>query len=205
MLGPKEKRERALGVRLGLKGDRSMSPKSAMVRKPYKPGVHGPHGRPKALSEFGLQLREKNKVKLTYGLDDRNLARIFGQAVALKRALGTALIELLERRIDNVVYRLGWAPTRGAARQLVVHGHIAVNGHKVVSPGFVTKQNDVVAVRAGSITKAGLSKRREILKKFEVPAWLSMDADKLEGKVLALPHDIEAPFEINLLVEAFSK
>jgi small subunit ribosomal protein S4 len=205
MMGPKEKRERALGVRLGLKGDRSMSPKSAMVRKPYKPGVHGPHGRVRPLSEFGLQLREKSKVKLTYGIDERNLARLFSVAVAAKKALGATMLEFLERRLDNVVYRLGWAPSRGAARQLVSHGHIMVNGRKVASPGFETKANDVVGVRAASIATGALAKRRELLKKYDPPAWLHLDPEKLEGKVLALPKDIEAPFEINLLVEAFSK
>jgi small subunit ribosomal protein S4 len=205
MLGPKEKRERALGVRLGLKGERSMSPKSAMVRKPYRPGVHGPRGRVRALSEFGLQLREKSKVKLSYGIDERNLARIFNEATAAKKALGATMLQLLERRVDNVVYRLGFAPSRGAARQLVVHGHIAVNGRKVVSPGFETKTNDIVAVREGSLLKAGLPKRREGLKKYDPPAWLHLDPEKLEGRLLDLPKDIEAPFEINLLVESFSK
>lgn len=205
MTGPKEKRERALGVRLGLKGDRALSPKSAVMRKPYKPGMHGPRSRPRALSEFGLQIREKNKVKLAYGVDERNLIRLFGMAVAAKGASGAKMIEFLERRLDNVVYRLGFAPTRLAARQLVNHGHIAVNGKKVHSPGYMVREGDVVSIRPGSETKDAIAKRREILKKFEPPAWLSLHPEKMEGKVLSPPANTEVPFEINLLVESFSK
>ena len=205
MMGPKEKHERALGVRLGLKGERCLTPKCALVRKPYKPGVHGPKGRPRPLSEFGLQMREKSKVKLTYGIDENNLKRIFGEAVASKKALSSALLEFLERRLDNVVFRLGFAPSRGAARQLVRHGHIAVNGNKVVSPGFEVKANDMISVREGSIAMGAIAKRQEVLQKFEAPAWLRLDPVKLAGQVLALPTEVEAPFEINLLVEAFSK
>jgi small subunit ribosomal protein S4 len=175
------------------------------MRKPYKPGVHGPKGRPRPLSEFGLQMREKSKVKLTYGIDENNLKRIFSEAVASKKALSSTLVELLERRLDNVVFRLGFAPTRLAARQLVRHGHIMVNGRKVVSPGFEVKAKDVVKVREGSVATGAIAKRKEILAKFDVPAWLHLDAAKLEGHILALPAEVEAPFEINLLVEAFSR
>src|ERR1700722_15041085 len=123
MMGPKEKRERALGTPLGLKGERSGSPKSALIRKPYKPGVHGPHGRVRALSEFGLQLREKSKFKLTYGVDENNLRRLYGIADKMKGSTGAKLLELLVRRLDNVVYRLGFTPNRLSARQLVLPGH----------------------------------------------------------------------------------
>jgi small subunit ribosomal protein S4 len=205
MQGPKEKRERALGVRLGLKGERSMSPKSAVMRKPYKPGVHGPRGRQRALSEFGLQLREKSKFKLAYGLDDRNLGRLFRAAAAARGALGAKMIELLERRLDNAVFRLGFTPTRGAARQLVLHSHIAVNGKKVTSPGYVLRIGDKIAAREGRASKVLFTKQKEFLKKYDAPAWLRLDPEKLEGEVLALPADVEMPFEINLLVESFSK
>src|ERR1700729_2695629 len=144
MMGPREKRERALGTSLGLKGERSGSPKSALVRKPYKPGVHGPRGRNRPLSEFGIQLREKSKFKLTYGVDEKNLKRLFGLAQEAKKSVGTKLLELLELRLDNVVYRLGFTPTRGAARQLVNQGHITVNGKKVTSPGYSTKPMDII-------------------------------------------------------------
>ncbi len=206
MMGPKEKRERALGERLGLKGDRGMSPKSAFLRKPYRPGVHGPQrGRRRTPSEFGLQIREKRKFKLAYGVDERNLKRLFAKALAAKGASSTKMLELLERRLDNVVYRLGFAPTRLAARQLVVHGHIAVNKRKVVSPGSLLKAGDIVAAREGSETKAALAKRKELLKKYETPPWLALTPEKMEGTVLSPPPPPEIPFDVKLLVESFSK
>ncbi len=205
MLGPKEKRERALGGPLGLKGERAMSPKSALVRKPYRPGVHGPKSRPRTLSEFGLQLREKSKFKLAYGVDERNLRRLFSIAAAERGANGAKLIELLERRVDNALFRLGFAPTRLAARQLVLQGHIAVNGRKVVSPGYEVRIGDRIAVREGSKQKGMLAKRKDILEKYDPPAWLRLDVGKMEGEILSLPADTELPFEINLLIESFSK
>ncbi len=203
--GPREKKERSLGVRLGIKGERCASPKCAMVRKPYKPGVHGPKGRPKALSEFGLQMREKSKVKAVYGIAEKSLKHIFDNAVIAKGALGTEMMATLERRLDNVIFRLGFAPSRGAARQMVTHGHITVNGRKVTSPGFAVKVGNKIAAKVGSAEKAIFGNRKETLAKHDAPAWLRLDAAKLEGEVLALPADTETPFEINLLVEAFSK
>ena len=205
MLGPKEKRERALGISLGLKGDRAGSPKSALIRKPYRPGVHGPKSRPRTLSEFGLQLREKSKFKLAYGVDERNLRRLFRIADAERGANGAKLVELLERRLDNVIYRLGFTPTRLAARQLGLQGHIAVNGRKVVSPGYEVRVGEHVAAREGSKQTGALAKRKDILKKYDAPSWLRLDAEKLEGEILSLPADIELPFEVNLLIESFSK
>ncbi len=205
MRGPQEKKERALGVRLGLKGDRAMSPKSSMTRKPYKPGVHGPHGRPKALSEFGLQLREKNKFKIAYGVNENNMKRLFTMATAAKGASGAKVLELLESRLDSVVFLLGWAVSRATARQLVVQGHITVNKKKVVSPGYYLRKGDVVAVRDASKANKTLVARAEVIKRYEAPFWLRMDPDKLEGEMLSVPTDINPPFEINLLVDSFSK
>ncbi len=205
MIGPKEKLERGLGGSLGLKGDRGMSPKSALVRKPYKPGMHGPRARPKALSEFGLQIKEKRKFKLTYGVDERGLKRIFGMATVAKGATGAKMIEFLERRLDNAIYRLGFAPTRLAARQLVSHGHITVNKKRVTSPGFSVRKGDVVAVREGSETTGAIAKRRELIKKWDPPAWLSLHPEKLEGTVVEAPTTPDIPFEIKLLVESFSR
>jgi small subunit ribosomal protein S4 len=205
MIGPKEKKERALGTRLGLKGDRALSPKSSMIRKPYRPGVHGPKSRPRSLSEFGLQLREKSKFKISYGVDDRNLRRLFRIAATAKGANGAKVMELLERRLDNVVFRLGFTPSRGAARQLVSHGHVAVNGKKVKSPGYSVGVGDVVGASEGSASKSAFTTRKEILEKYDAPAWLQLDHARLQGTVLSLPVDTESPFEINLLVEAFNK
>jgi len=205
MMGPKEKRERALGMHLGLKGERSMSPKSALVRKPYKPGVHGPHGRVRALSEFGLQLREKSKFKLTYGVDENNLRRLYELAEKAKGSTGAKLLELLESRLDNVIYRLGFTPSRLSARQLVRHGHVAVNGKKVFSPGYSVRKGDVVSIMENSKSKVHLVNRREAIQNVDIPVWLVLHPTKLEGQVLTAPSDLNPPFEINLLVESFSK
>ncbi len=203
--GPKEKKERALGTRLGLKGDRALSPKAAAVRKPYRPGVHGPNSRPKALSEFGLQLREKNKFKIAYGLNEENLRKIFTRAQAAKGALGAKMLEIMELRLDNVVFQLGWTPSRAAARQLVLHGHIFVNKRKVKSPGYEVEKGDIITLNPASSEIAAIMLRKEVIKKYDAPSWLRMDAEKLEGEVLGAPTDLNPPFEINLLVDSFSK
>ncbi len=203
--GPKERKERALGVRLGLKGDRALSPKSSPVRKPYRPGVHGPNGRTKALSEFGLQLREKSKFKITYGLNEDNLKKIFTRAQAAKGALSAKMLELIERRLDNAVFQLGWTPSRAGARQLVIHGHIFVNKKKVKSPGYELRVGDIISVNPTSSKRAAFSGRKEFLQQYDAPTWLRMDPEKMEGEVLSIPSDLNPPFEINLLVDSFSK
>lgn len=203
--GPKEKKERALGVRLGLKGDRALSPKSAAVRKPYRPGVHGPNGRTKALSEFGLQLREKSKFKIAYGLNESNLKKIFVEAQESKGSTGAKMLEIIECRLDNVIFQLGWTPSRAGARQLVVHGHIFVNKKKVRSPGYHVRVGDIISVNPASDKKAAFTGRKEFLKQYEAPAWLRLDPEKIEGEVLAIPSDLNPPYEINLLVDSFSK
>jgi small subunit ribosomal protein S4 len=205
MIGPKEKRERALGERLQLKGTRCNSPKCAMVRKPYRPGQHGKTGRRRNISDYGRQIQEKQKFKLTYGLDERNLRQVFERAVKRSGSTAANLVSLLESRIDNVVYRLGFAPSRLAARQLVLHGHIFVNGKRTRSPGYAVRVKDVVAIRPESREFASFRTLKESLKGTEVPAWLALDAAKLEGRVVGTPENPESPFEANLLVESFSK
>lgn len=201
----KEKKERSLGERLHLKGDRCNSPKCAAVRKPYRPGVHGPQKPSRSLSEFGRQITEKQKFKLTYGINERNLAKIFSDSKRKKGSTAKELLSQLERRLSNVVFRLGFAPSRHSAHQLVIHGHILVNKKKVKSPGFILKPNDVVSLREESKKLKNLSSLRETLKKYDPPSWLHLNLETLEGKVLNIPEDFESPFEINLLVESFSK
>ncbi len=207
MVGPKEKKERALGVRLGLKGTRCSSDKCAQVRRPYPPGAHG-KGRRRPLSDFGKQIKEKQKFKLTYLIDEKNLNRIFGEAIktqsSVSGGVGAKFIELLESRLDNVIYRLGFTPSRLMARQLVVHGHFFVNGKRVRSPGYEITKGDLISIREESKNDALFRDMREKLKSQEVPKWLILDAEKLEGRVASEPHDVEVPFEISLLVEAFS-
>lgn len=205
MIGPKEKKERRLGANLQLKRDRCQSPKCATLRRPYPPGVHGPKSRFSGFSEFGLQLREKQKFKLVYGLDERNLRRIFKKARKETGSIAAKLIQLLESRLDNVVFRLGFAGSRGVARQIISHGHIMVNNKKVRSPGYEVKKGDTIKIRPQSLNKLIFANLAENLKKYQPPLWLQLDKEKIEGKVLSLPTDVEVPFEVNLLVESFSK
>jgi len=205
MIKAKEKKERALGVRLGLKGERCNTPKCAAVRKPYRPGPHGQKRRRGQISEFGRQLNEKQKFKFSYGLKDRNLRQLFNRASKDPGSTAAKLLEFLERRLDNTIFRLGLAPSRAAARQLIAHGHILVNKRKSRSPGLLVKKDDIISLRLESSGKGAFVKLRETLKKYDPPTWLSLDVEKLEGRVLSEPKDLEAPFEINLLIESFSK
>ena len=205
MIGPKEKKERALGEHLNLKGERCLSPKCAMVRKPYRPGMHGQKRSRRNVSEFGLQIREKQKFKYTYGIDERNLRKIFEDANRQTGSVGARLVELLERRLDNVVFRLGFTRARGPARQLITHGHITVNKRKVRSPGYRLENGDVVGFRKESIEHKTFANLKEYLEKYEVPSWLVLDKGVLEGSIISSPSEITMPFEINLLVESFSK
>ena len=206
MMGPKEKKERALGEHLQLKAHRCASPKCALVRKPYRPGMHGPSKkRPRALSEFGLQLKEKQKFKISYGLDERNLRALFEEARQARGSTAQKILELLERRLDNVLFRAGIAQSRIMGRQMLVHGHITVHGKIVRSPGFLVRAGDVIAVKDASNSREPFRHLRDSQWQYEVPAWISLDREKLEAKVLSIPQDIEPPFEVKLLVEAFSK
>jgi small subunit ribosomal protein S4 len=207
MIKVKEKKERALGERLHLKGERCLTPKCAAVRKPYRPGAHGQSkgGRPKTLSDFGKQIMEKQKFKVNYGLTEKSLHQLFLQAQKTTGSTSAKLIELLERRLDNTVFRVGFAPSRRAARQLIMHGHIFVNNRRTRSAGFLVKTGDVISFRNESQSMKWFQIIKESIKKHEAPEWLSVDGDKLEGRVLRNPHDLSAPFEVSLLVESFSK
>mgnify|MGYP001571614814 CR=1 FL=1 len=205
MIGPKEKKERRLGEHLHLKGERCNSPKCAMIRKPYPPGVHGKKRQRKNLSEFALQLREKQKFKISYGLDERGLGQLFRRARKETGSTALKLLELFERRLDNVVFRLGITPSRLMARQEVVHGHILVNQKRVRSPGLLLKVGDVVGIRRESKSKTVFRELKEKLNKYEPPSWLHLDIENLEGRVIDLPSDLKPAFEINLLIESFSK
>ena len=203
--GPKEKKERALGVRLQLKGERCSSPKCAMVRKPYKPGVHGQSRKRKQLSDFGRQIQEKQKCKVSYGITENNLRQIFDKAQKQTGSTAELMVRILESRLDNAVFRLGFASSRSMARQLVRHGHILVNGRKVVSPGFAVKSGQIIGLRKESLELAHFKNLKESLKKYEPVGWLEVDPGKMEGKIVATPSDIEPPFEVGLLVESFNK
>jgi len=205
MRGPKEKKERALGERLGLKAERCLSPKCAMVRKPYKPGVHGQSKRPRNLSEFGIQLKEKQKIKITYDIKESQLRDIFKKATKAKKVTGTKVFELLESRLDNVVFRSSLALSRTIARQVIIHGHILVNGRKVISPGFEVSPGNLVSVKESSKEKGVFKRIAEISKKIDTPTWIVLDKDKFEAKIAALPSESDIPFDVNMVVDYYSK
>ncbi len=200
----KEKKERALGVKLFLKADRCNSPKCAMVRRPYRPGMHG-KSRRRAPSEYGQQLMEKQKIRITYGLKESQMANIFKKASKKKGSLSEAVIGLLERRLDNTVFRLGFAPSRIMARQFVSHGHILVNGRKVTVASYLVKAGDTVSIKPTSLNFLIFKELSNTIKKYQAPEWLEINAEKIEGKVKSLPLAVEMPFDINLVVDFYSK
>lgn len=203
MRGPKEKKERALGTKLGLKAERCNSPKCAMIRRPNRPGVHSKSRR--QLSEFGQQLAEKQKIVISYGLKETQMRKAFKEALKKKESVSNTIISLLERRLDNVAYRMGFAPSRISARQYVSHGHFSVNGRKVTIPSYKVRVGDVIRIKPESANMLIFKDIAENIKKYEAPSWLSLDKEKIEGTVKSLPRDIEIPFDINLVVDFYSK
>lgn len=187
-------------------GEPIYGPDKAYERKSYPPGQHGQNKKRKKLSEYGVQLQEKQKVKYTYGLLERQFANAFHKASRMKGVTGENLLRLLEARLDNVVYRLGVAPTRRAARQLVGHCHIAVNGSIVNIPSYTMRPGDIISVREKSkaleVIQDSLSRGRHA--KF---AWLEWDSNALTGKYMNHPERTEIPENIKeqLIVELYSK
>ena len=192
------------GAKLFLKGERCLSKKCAMERRPVNPGVH-PNTRKKP-TEYLTQLREKQKVKRAYGpLSEKQFHAYYEKAERMRGKTGENMLSLLERRLDNVVYRLGLGVSRANARQIVNHGHITVNGKRVNIPSYSVKVGDVVAVKENKQKKANFAEVRE--SRVIVPKWLEFDAEKLTGKVNALPQrdDIDLNIEEHLIVELYSK
>ena len=204
-----EKRERGLGVGLSRKGERSSSPKSALVRKPYRPGQHGKSYRRGKVSEFGQQLKEKQKIKFSYGVSERQLRRIFSEIVdkskKQKIPADEAVVDYLERRLDNVVMRLGFCEGRNFARQLVSHGHLMVNGRKAKTPSLKVKVGDKISVRPTSKEMPHFQGLPDKIKKYEPPVWLKLDKANLEGEVIDTPKDVDVPFNVSLVVDYYSK
>src|SRR5262249_25408706 len=182
------------------------SPKCAIERRNTRPGQHG-QGRARKLSGRALQLREKQKVRRTYGLLERQFRRFFDIAAHQPGKTGDNLFQLLERRLDNVVYRLGFADSRSQARQLVSHGQFRVNGHKVDIPSYIVKAGDEVAVRESRRNLEYFKTRALMLNQKGVPAWLRLEPAALSGHVLAVPtrQDLELPFDEALVVEYYSQ
>ncbi len=208
-LGPVCKLCRRAGEKLYLKGERCFSEKCALEDRSYPPGQHGKDQavRRRKLSDYGLQLQEKQKARRIYGVQERQFRRYFHEAERRSGLTGVNLLVLLETRLDNVVYRLGLATSRAQARQLVSHGHFMVNGRKTNIPAYNLKAGDVVSVRPESRQTTYFKELRESLGQRAIPAWLSLDADKLEGRVLAMParQDIDVPVQEQLIVEFYSR
>ena len=206
--GPVCKLCRREGEKLLLKGERCFTPKCALERRAYAPGMHGRQAQfRRKESEYGLQLREKQKARRIYGVLERQFRRYFKEAERRKGLTGVNLLIILESRLDNVVYRLGFADSRAQARQLVRHGHFDVNGRKTNTPSFLVKAGDVITVRERSKKITYFRDLSTVMEHKVVPEWLSLDIPKMEGRVLTLPtrEDIDASLNEHLIVEYYSR
>lgn len=203
--GPVEKIERRFGVSLNLKGERRLAGKSALEKRPYGPGQHGQ--RRKKVSEYGLQLNEKQKAKFMYGLSEKQFRAIFVEAKRRDGNTGTNLITLIESRLDNVIYRMGFASTRRFARQLVTHGHILVDGKKLDIPSYNVRVGQKIEVRESSKKNVQVVRAIELTNQTGIAAWVDIDADKVFGIFTRIPEreEVIIPVEERLIVELYSK
>ena len=194
------------GQKLFLKGDRCYTDKCAIERRAYAPGQHG-NARNKKLSEYGLQLREKQKAKRYYGVQESQFESYFEMANKRAGMTGENLLSILECRMDNVVYRLGFAMSRAEARQLVRHGHFTVNGSKVNIPSYLVKTGDVIELKEGSRSLEKFKGSLEANASRPIPKWLDFDQNNKVAKVVAAParEDIDLPVQEHLIVELYSK
>ena len=205
-IGPVCRLCRREGMKLFLKGERCYSEKCAIEKRNLPPGQHGKLRKAKLVG-YGLQLREKQKVKRIYGVLENQFRRYFEMADRTRGITGETLLQLLERRLDNVIYRLGLATSRAQARQLVRHGHFLVNGRKVDVPSFSVKAGDQISVRGSSAQNATIVHAMEEVKGRGIPEWLSFDAGQLTGRITSLPtrEQINLPVQEQLIVELYSK
>ncbi|HBR02650.1 MAG TPA: 30S ribosomal protein S4 [Ruminiclostridium sp.] len=193
------------GQKLFLKGERCYTNKCAVGRRPYAPGQHG--AQRKKMSEYGLQLREKQKAKRFYGILESQFRKYFDMANRKKGVTGDNLLQILESRLDNVVYRLGFGTTRAEARQLVTHGHFEVNGKKLNIPSYLVKVGDTIDVAEKGRKSNRFKEILDVTGSKVVPQWLEVDQENLKGKVVALPsrEDIDLNVQEHLIVELYSK
>jgi small subunit ribosomal protein S4 len=194
------------GIRLYLKGDRCYSDKCAIERRSYPPGEHGQGRRPK-VTAYGVQLREKQKARRIYGILENQFRNYFHRASRKQGVTGEILLQLLETRLDNIVYRLGLAPSRAAARQLVLHGHLHVNGRRVNVPSYSVRSGDSVSVAPGSQKLAAVKEAVTNRRRTEMQGWLDFDEKTMTGVLLQVParEDIPVPVQEHLIVELYSK
>ena len=191
------------GCKLFLKGERCLTKKCSFERRPNVPGVHG--AARKKITEYGLQLREKQKVKRAYGLQEKQFRGYYEKASTMRGKVGENMLSLLERRLDNVVYRMGIGASRAESRQIVNHGHITVNGKNVNIPSYLVNVDDVIAVKENKRDLAMFKDLKDV--KVVMPKWLEFDNSKLTGKINALPQrdDIDLNVQDHLIIELYSK
>jgi len=203
--GPREKLERRLGVDLGLKGERRLAGKSALDKRPYPPGQHGQ--RRAKVSEYGLQLQEKQKAKILYGVSEKQFRRYFKEAARREGNTGANLIKLLETRLDNVVYRMGFATTRAFARQLVTHCHILVDGKKVNIPSYLVKPGQKIEIKEKTKNNPQIQRSLELTEQTGIVDWVEIDKEKVSGVFVRVPEreEVSIPVEERLIVELYSK
>lgn len=194
-------------IKLFLKSDRCYTEKCAMERRKYAPGVHSQSRRPRKVSDYGVQLREKQRARRTYGVLERQFRGYFKKADRMKGITGENLLVLLERRLDNVIYRMGFAGSRAEARQLVSHGHFFVEGRRVNIPSYLVKVGQTVSVREKSRKIARVVESLETVKRRGVPGWMEVNADKFEGTLLAYPasEELDSAINVQLIVELYSR
>jgi small subunit ribosomal protein S4 len=204
-IGPVCRLCRREGEKLFLKGEKCFT-KCTIEKRPTVPGQHGRNRRAKLLG-YGLQLREKQKVKRIYGLLEKQFRLTFEKADKSKGVTGESLLLLLERRLDNILYRLGVAASRAQGRQFVLHGHVTVNGKKVTIASYTVSTGDVIGFKEAFMQNAQMQQALAIARSRGVPAWLELDAEKPQGKLVALPtrQDLTMPIQENLIVELYSK
>lgn len=204
--GPVCKLCRREGVKLMLKGDRCMGPKCSVDRRQSAPGMHGAK-RGRKMSDYGLQLREKQKARRIYGVLERQFVKQYGEAQSASGATGERMLQLLELRLDNIVYRMGFADSRPQARQIVRHGHFLVNGKATDIPSYIVKAGDTVAVAESSKGKEYFKFVVDSFSKHQIPAWVSVDGKTLNGRVLKVPARDEIGVELQeqLIVEYYSR
>ena len=203
--GPVEKIERRFGVSLNLKGERRLAGKSALDKRPYGPGQHGQ--RRKKVSEYGMQLAEKQKAKFMYGVGEKQFRNLFKEAKRRQGNAGNNLVTLLEQRLDNVVYRMGFATTRRFARQLVTHGHILVDGKRVDIPSYRVKPGQKIEIKEKSKSNPQIQRAIELTRQTGIAPWVDVDQDKVFGIFTRLPEreEVVIPVEERLIVELYSK